>query len=365
MLIGGGWKGDGMTPLSFDYPISVAILYLSGNDGDLAETLEAVKNIGKALEAQGHTVRVKEVNQKNWREAVRTPGEVVFNLVEDHGFVLYMKVARAIEELGRAQVGLDMGCFKYVVSKSKMKRRMLVNGVSTPDFKIFNRRSKFSNVRRLEYPLIVKPSGEHAGIGISQDSVVIDGDELKDRVKYLFGHFPGEVVAEEYIEGREIHVTVMGNGRHVFALSPAEIEFGGEFGDNWSVYTYEAKWEKRSWEYWSARVESPAMLGRKTDKRIEALAVKAYKVFGCRDIARLDIRVDDKGRGYVVDVNMCPSLNSGDDQDATLASVKALGWSYEQFLETLVAITYKRVYGRLPDRMRERRWLLAAPAKPA
>src|SRR3990172_4670478 len=344
MPIGGGWKGDGVTPLSFDYPISTAILYLGGNDGDLADTLEAVENISQTLKARGHTVRVKEVNQKNWREAVRTPGEVVFNLVEDHGFVLYMKVARAIEELGRAQVGLDMGCFKYVVSKSKMKRRMLVNGVSTPDFKIFNRRSKFSNVRRLEYPLIVKPSGEHAGIGISQDSVVIDGDELRERVKYLFKHIPGEVVAEEYIEGREIHVTVIGNGRHTVMLPFAEIDFGGEFADNWSIYTYEAKWEKKSWEYWDARVLAAVTLGKKLDERIEAMVLRAYRAFGCRDIARFDIRVDQAGKAYIVDLNINPSLNAQDDQDATVASVEALGWSYGEFLETLIAITYKRVY---------------------
>ena len=352
-----------MTPLLLNYPISVAILYFGGEAGDLADTLESVKGMEEALMDRGHIVRTMEVTKSNWRRAAYLPGEVVFNFVEDPGWELYLKVGTRLEELGRAQMGHDMKCFKYVVKKSSVKRRMEANNIPTPRFKIYNRRSRISDIRALEYPVIVKPSGEHAGIGISQDSVVIDGDELRERVKYLFKHIPGEVVAEEYIEGREIHVTVIGNGRHTVMLPFAEIDFGGEFADNWSIYTYEAKWEKKSWEYWDARVLAAVTLGKKLDERIEAMVLRAYRAFGCRDIARFDIRVDQAGKAYIVDLNINPSLNAQDDQDATVASVEALGWSYGEFLETLIAITYKRVYGKLPDRMRERSMLLAAPTK--
>ena len=235
-------------------------------------------------------------------------------------------------------------------------------GITTADFRIFNRRSKVVHVRGLEYPLIVKPSGQHAGIGISQDSVVIDQDELVERVKYLFKHFSGEVLAEEFIDGREIHVTVIGNGRKAVALPYCEISFGGEFKDNWDVYTYDAKWDEKSWEYWGARAHAPVRVSRKLDRKIERLALAAYRAFGCRDIARMDIRVDAHDRAYIVDVNMNPSLNYYDSQDATVKSVEAQGWTYGEFIETLVAITYKRVYGRLPDRVRERHFLLAAPS---
>lgn len=348
-----------MTPLHFDYPISVAILYYGGEAGDELDTEEAVKGIEEALEENGHVVRTMRVDEKNWLKAVKIPGEVVFNLVEDPLWELYVKVGQRLETLGRAQVGHDMKCFKYATRKAWVKNRMQKLGISTPGFRIFNRRSKIS-MRGLEYPLIVKPSRQHAGIGISQDSVVIDQQELEERVKFLFKNFPGEVIAEEYVEGREIHITLLGNGRHVVALPGSEVSFGGEFGDNWSVYTYEAKWDKKSWEYWDARVDAPAKLTRKMDEKLEKLAVKAYRAFGCRDIARMDIRLDEKDRPFIVDVNMNPSLNRFDDQDATLASVFALDWTYEQFVETLVAITYKRVYGRLPDRIRERQLLLEA-----
>jgi D-alanine-D-alanine ligase len=346
---------------SLEYPISVAILYSGGDAGDEQDTLTAVRSISEALEKRGHMVRLMEVTAKNWRNATRIPGDVVFNLVEDFDWSLYMKVAKRLEQMGRAQVGHDIKCLKFVVKKAKVKRKMQRGGISTPPFRIFNRRSNVSAVRRIDFPVIVKPSGQHAGIGISQDSVVIDKKELEERVKYVFKNFPGEVIAEEFVEGKELHVTMLGNGDHVVALPICEIVFGGEFADNWPVYTYEAKWEKESWEYWSARVHAPAVISDKLSKKVEKLAIKTFKEFGCRDVARVDIRVDDKERPYVVDLNISPSLNGGDEEDASIKSAEALGWSYEEFIEKIVAITYKRIYGALPDRIRERHFLLSAP----
>ena len=350
-----------MTPISFDYPVSVAILYYGGAASDLQDTMEAVKGLQDALEDRGHMVRTVQVTEKNWLKAVKVPGQVVFNLVEDETWELYTKVGVRLEKMGRAQMAHDLSCFKFITKKAWFKRKMKRMGISTPAFRIFNRRSKISQVRGLEYPLIVKPSGQHAGIGISQDSVVIDQDELVERTKYLFKHFPGEVIAEEFIDGREIHASVIGNGNKATTLPYCEISFGGEFKDNWDVYTYEAKWEEKSWEFWSAKAHAPAKIGRKLDEKIEKLVLKAYKVFGCRDISRMDVRLDSKDKPYIVDVNFSPSLNYYDDQDATIKSVEAMGWSYEEFIETLVAITYKRIYGRLPDRVRERHFLLTAP----
>jgi len=349
-----------MPPFRINYPISVAILYTGGDGGDMEDTLDWVEDMGRTLKDMGHVVRILEVTSRNWRKAVWVTGDVVFNLVEDKEYDLYMKVARRLEELGRSQVGIGSSGLRYVVKKSQMKRKMQRVGIPTPNFRIFNRRSDILRSKKIEFPMIVKPSGQHAGVGICQDSVVIDKQELADRVAYLFKKFPGEVIAEEYIEGREMHVTVMGNGRHLVALPVAEITFGGEFKDNWNVYTYDAKWGKTSWEYWGARVVSPARIDDALNNKLEKTAIRAFREMGCRDIARFDIRVDDRARVYIVDINMCPSLNATDSEDATVRSAKALGWSYQELIENVIAITYKRVYGMLPDRIRDRRLLLRA-----
>lgn len=139
----------------------------------------------------------------------------------------------------------------------------------------------------------------------------------------------------------------MGNGNQVTALPFCEIGFGGDFKDNWDVYTYEAKWDKKSWEYWDARVHAPAVMTRDLHEKIRKLTIKAYRAFGCRDVARMDVRVNEKDQPFIVDVNINPSLNYYDQQDATLASAYALDWTYDQFIETITAITYKRVFKTL------------------
>ena len=156
-------------------------------------------------------------------------------------------------------------------------------------------------------------------------------------------------------------MTVLGNGRHLAVFPYAELEFKGEFADNWEVYTYEAKWVESSWEFWNVPVTAPARMGRKLDRRLERLVKKASRDLGVIDVVRFDIRVDQNERPFIVDVNYNPSLRR-DDLDATWESVKCLGWSYADLIETVVAIAYKRVYGRLPDRIRERQLMLMAPS---
>ena len=338
------------------------ILYFGGSAEDLQDTEITVRQMDEALKRRGHIVRTMEVNKHNWRKAVRIPGQVVINLVEDLTWELYVKVGEALERMGRAQAGHDLRSFKYAVKKSAFKKRMTTLGISTPKFRIVNRRTKVGSIRGMEYPLIVKPSGQHAGIGISQDSVVIDQNELSERLEYLFKHFSGEMLVEEFIDGREVHVTVMGNGRHIVCLPYVELMFRGEFKDNWNIYTYEAKWVKESWEYWNVPVRAIRDMPDKLNKKIEKLALLAYRKLECRDIARFDLRIDDKDRPFIVDVNSNPSL-CYDELDATWCAAKALGWSYEDLIENVVAIAYKRVYKNLPDRVRERQFLLANPEK--
>lgn len=345
-----------MTPLSFDYPISVLILYSDYS----VETEPTVMQVYKALKGEGHKVRLFKVNKNNWRLSVRQPGEITINMIEDPGWKLWGNCFRLFERVRRAQFGIDSKSFFYSLSKARIKKRLENFGISTPKYRVIKPRAKV-NIRGLEYPLIVKPSGEHSSEGITQDSVVIDESEMKERVTYLRNRFFGDVVVEEYIDGREILVTVLGNGNHQVVLPPCEIVFKGEFADNWDVYTYDAKWKDSSWEYWDAPIICPIKLDNILDKKIEAISKMAFRVLGCRDIARFDIRVDEKGRPYIIDMNLLPDISNYNVTE-TWRSAQALGWSYPQFVETLVAVSYKRFYGRMPDRLRERELLLQAGA---
>ncbi|MFH0749405.1 MAG: ATP-grasp domain-containing protein [Candidatus Gottesmanbacteria bacterium] len=333
-----------MKPISFRTSLSALILYYNGPKDDDEDTRLCAKGIAEALRKRGHVVKKIAVTPKNWRRVVKLPGDVVFNLVEDDSWKLYLQVGHRLEQLGRTQVGHDMKSFRYATNKAWVKRKMTQGYISTPPYKIFNRRSKITT-GSLSYPLIVKPSHQHAGIGISQDSVVNNFSQLTERVQYILAQYPGEVIVEKYIKGREIHVTILGNDNNIMTLPYCEIGFGKKFKKKWSIYTYEAKWDKKSWEYWNARVDSPAKLSPRLHEKIQELSIKAYTTFTCRDIARFDFRIDSKNIPYIVDVNMNPSLNYYDEEDATLASVYTLKWTYDQFVETLASIAYQRVLG--------------------
>lgn len=324
--------------------ISVLILYFSGVKDDDADTLEGVKGIQEAVARLGHPVQKIEVTKDNWKEAVKTPADVVFNFVEDDEWDLYVKVGRALEKLGRAQIGHDMKNFRYAVKKAWIKRRMKRMGISTPRFVIFTGTSTIALPESMNYPVIVKPSEQHAGIGISQSSVVNDEEALIRQVQSVLATYPGEVIVEEFIRGREVHATVFGNGDRVDVLPLCEIGYSGKFTEGWNIYSYNAKWDKKSWEYNDARVYAPADLPPALTGTIQALAVRAYKVMACRDIARLDVRIDENDVPYVVDINMNPSLNYYDEEDATTASVYANKWTYDQFIEKLIHVSYTRVH---------------------
>lgn len=347
-----------MTPLRLEYPVSVAILYTTEDQ----TTIESMEQINAALTKRGHMVRIFEVNKNNWKKSLRVSGDIVINMIEDESteWKLWAKVGRELEMLGRAQLGMGIDSIRYGGNKNRMKRKLLLHKLSTPKFRLI-KQNTYPKLRLVEFPLILKPVGQHASMGISQDSVVIDQKELFDRIKFLHQKFPGDIIAEEFIEGREFHVTVIGKGKHILCLPFTEIEFKGEYLDNWNVYSHNAKWNETSWEYWNARDACPARINRQTNKVVEELVVKAFKVLQCRDVCRFDVRLNDHGIPYIIDLNICPDLSYSEETE-TWRSAKALDWSYAEFIETLVAITFKRHYGRLPNRMRERNFLLTAKA---
>jgi D-alanine-D-alanine ligase len=321
-------------------------LYFSGENYDDLDTRQSVRGIEAALKGLGHTVIKEEVKKRNWRKTTATPGDVVFNLVEDDEWDLFVRVGLRLEDLGRAQIGLEKKGLMYVVSKARVKRRMRNLGIRTPPFRIVRKNGGIHLLRGMAYPLIVKPSAQHAGIGISQKSVVRNQDELAKQLQFVYKNHPGEVVVEEYISGRELHVTILGNRRKRMVMPYCEIGYSGKYNKKWNVYTYNAKWNKRSWEYHDAHVRAPAPVSAALQRRMHRLALKTYEAFGCRDVARLDIRVDKSDMPYVVDVNMSPSLNYFDKEDATIASMRAAKWSYKQLIETIVTSAYQRMNSR-------------------
>jgi D-alanine-D-alanine ligase len=196
----------------------------------------------------------------------------------------------------------------------------------------------------LTYPLIVKPALEDASGGIEPESVVHDHAALMDRCQYLFDVFEQPAIVEEYIEGREIHAAVIGNDKPevlpLFEMEFDDSEFNPEGQWRPQIITYSAKWDPHSKEFYSMEpAVPPSDLDPELQARIEAIAVSAYRVMGCRDYARVDMRIDADGEPYVLEVNPNPDLADG---SAFMLCAEASGRTYAETLIEIASLALKR-----------------------
>jgi D-alanine-D-alanine ligase len=159
---------------------------------------------------------------------------------------------------------------------------------------------------RVPFPVFVKPLAEDASIGIDRDSVVHDEMSLRRRVEYILDTYREPALAEEFIDGREFNVGMWGNGK-LYTLPVAELDYG-----DWPVYQrflhFDAKWNPNALEYQTMYVRCPANIEPELAEKISRVARQAYKVMGCRDYARVDIRLRH-GEPYVLEVNPNPCLS--------------------------------------------------------
>jgi D-alanine-D-alanine ligase len=219
------------------------------------------------------------------------------------------------------------------------KRLFAGSGIRTPEFAVL-REPPTDNPVGL-WPLIVKPASEDASIGIDQGSVVTDLAALQARVAYVLEKYGGAALAERFIPGREIQVSlvdVQGTGEPAI-LPFAEIAFKPAEGSKlWPVYTYTAKWDEKSEEYESAPVVVGVELSAEVTATIHRTCREAYRALEARDFARVDLRVTAEGEAYVLELNPNPSITS----IMLDAGLPAIGVGYNRFIAALVENAAKR-----------------------
>lgn len=201
----------------------------------------------------------------------------------------------------------------------------------------------------LRYPLIVKPAFDDASGGIDAGSVVRDRKALDARVQLVVGEHKMPALVEEFIEGREIHCAILGNNPPK-PLPLYEMEFKSGAVDNEgrllpSIITYRAKWDPYSRDHYAMEGKCPVVgLDDAAIARIQAVAVRAYQVLGCRDYARVDMRVDQNGDPYILEVNPNPDLADG---CAFAQCVRASGRTYAQAIQEVVGFALERARTRV------------------
>jgi len=217
--------------------------------------------------------------------------------------------------------------------KAKVKKLLGSCGVPIPAWKIFT--SPHRDGWR-KFPAIVKPAHEHASCGVSRDAVVLSHEKMLTRIAYVHDEFQQPAIVEDFVDGREFHVSLWGN-QNLKMLPPTEMDFSAFDDVRDRLCTFEAKFNPDSLAYEKIGVRTASLTDTQM-KDLERIARRAYRVIGCRDYARLDIRLRD-GVFYVLDVNANPDISS----DTTVAfAAESGGYSYGDMLSQMVNFAARR-----------------------
>ncbi len=244
-------------------------------------------------------------------------------------------VAAVFELLGMGFTGSDSKTLALCQDKFRAKAILAARRVPTAPAQLVTAPGQAPEIR---LPAIIKPNSEDASLGITPDSVVRDAEGFAVQTARVLEKYSQPALAEEFIDGREFNVAVYENAE-VTALPVSELDFSAMPRSTPRILSYEAKWFEDHALYNASPPVCPAPIDDALRTRLQDTAVGAFKALGCRDYARVDFRMDGKGRLFVLEVNPNPdiSLNAG-----FARALKVAGLAYEAFWKIMLANALKR-----------------------
>jgi D-alanine-D-alanine ligase len=262
---------------------------------------------------------------------------VVFNWCEgiDGDPNGYHFVPPVLERLGLAYTGADAWTLETTLDKAKTKEFLVDQEIPTPESRVFHR-PVLDGWRR--FPALVKPAAEHCSYGITRDSVVDSGADLKRAIEGVLDRWKQPALVEDFIDGVEYNVSIWGNGR-LRALPLAAIDYSAFPDYHDRLCTYDAKWDPDSEAFHLTSVTCPAAVSDRLRERIEAVAMAAYRALRLRDYGRIDLRVR-RGVPYVLDVNSNPDITM---EGGLARSARAAGLDYGQLVARIIELAARRM----------------------
>lgn len=265
--------------------------------------------------------------------------DVVFNFMElfKENSRLEMNLVGILELLRIPYTGAPPMVLSNCQSKVLTKRILNSFGIITPNFVLIKNPAQHYR-HNLNYPLIVKPAFEDASVGIENNSIVENSRDLTERINYIFTSFRQSVLVEEFIDGRELNVAVLGNDNPA-ALPISEIDFSQMPDHLYNIVSYQAKWDPNHEAYHKTIPSCPAKVPKRIEYKAKEIALQAFSIMGCRDYARIDMRLSDENKLYVLEVNPNPDLT---ESAGFMRSAEAMGLSYIDTLKTIIGFAKKR-----------------------
>ncbi|MFI5252662.1 MAG: D-alanine--D-alanine ligase [Bacteroidota bacterium] len=310
---------------------------------DTKETILAVKNALDEL----HNVTMIEADEHAYERLRVLRPDIVFNIAEGlNGVSREAQIPAMLELLQIPYSGSDPLTLATCLDKSRAKEILSYYGISTPKFKVV---PDHSTLREISFPLpaMVKPLHEGSSKGIYNSSVVHTKEELQREISKILKTYQQPALVEEYLEGREFTVAMMGNNDNLRVLPIVEIKFDSLPAGVNRIYSYEAKWIWDQIDNPLDIYECPAALDESLKSAIENLCRKAYAILRCRDWCRIDVRLDSAGIPHIIELNPLPGiLPNPNDNSCFPKAARTAGMSYNQMLQSVLALAAQR-YGLL------------------
>ena len=306
---------------------------------DIDMCLQLSDMMTEAMQTAGHPVIRARLEDGNLASLLGQfdPSElIVFNWCEEVPGIPRSSwmVAQELERQGFTYTGADYPALVLSQDKTQVQQRLRDACIATPIWRIYQ---STDCVDWDLYPAIVKPAYEHYSLGIARESVVETRGELLERMSYIFTNHQQPALVEEFIDGREFHVGVIGNGK-LQMLPPAEIDFSVFDDIHDRLCTYEANFVPTSLAYQSTFAKLPIKFTPEELRLLERTVLGAYRATDCRDYARMDVRLRD-GIFYILDVNHNADISP---ETSLIKAAEMVGYPYGHFGSLLVNLAAER-----------------------
>jgi D-alanine-D-alanine ligase len=316
-------------------------------DLDFSEELKTEEkktetHVIRALRKLGHEVRVLGVYDDPGMilDEIRShPPDAVFNLTEEFNSrsAYERNVVALLQMLDVRYTGTGPTGLTLCKNKGMAKEILAYHRIQFPDFAIFPLGSAARRPKRLAFPLFIKPLKNEASYGISQDSFVENDQAFEDRIRFIHESMKQAALAEEYIEGRELYVSVIGN-RHLQVLPIREVIFSKVPEDRPRFSTFKAKWDEAYRQKWGIENTFAKDLPDGMASRIARVCKKVYRALHMWGYGRIDLRLTPEGRILILEANPNPGL-ALDDEFAQSALKAAI--PYEHLIRQIIRLAIR------------------------
>jgi len=311
---------------------------LDGVESKEKEEWRTEYDVVSTLRGMGHEVRPVPVRSELTpiRQAIEEHRpHVSFNLLEEFdGYPLFdQHVVSYLELKKQKYTGCNPRGLTLTHDKALANKILAYHRIHTPRFAVFPVNRAVKRPARLKFPLFVKSLSDEGSVGIAQASMVRDEQKLKERVNFIHRQNETPAIAEEYIEGREIYVGVIGN-KNLQTYTPWEMVMSNLPDGAPNIATGKVKWDI-DYQKKIGLVTKPAAINEQTSKEFERLSKRVYRILGLSGYARIDYRLTEEGRIYLLEVNSNPQIAHNED---FADSAEHCGVSYEALLQKIVTL---------------------------